>query len=404
MASRPRLLVLSSTYPRFRDDPEPAFVHELSRRLTPDFDVYVLCPHAPGTLASEQMDGVQIRRFRYAPERLETLVQGGGIVNNLKHQPWKWLLVVPFMAALTWHTARLIRHLKPDVVHAHWIVPQGLALLLARPLVQRLPPFVLTSHGGDLFGLRGAIATRLKRWVLGKADATTVVSRPMAAIATSLGADPRRLAIIPMGVDFHERFTPGAIRDRTPGEILFVGRLVEKKGLRYLVEAMPRVIARVPHAHLTIAGYGPEETALRQLVATQGVGDKVTFLGALPQHTLPDLYRRAAVFVAPFVRADSGDQEGLPVALTEAIACGCPAVVGDLPALDDLLEPSDANLRVSPRDSSALAAAVITVLRDPGASARRASALRARLAERLDWDVIARRYAGLLADLAAHVR
>jgi len=207
-----------------------------------------------------------------------------------------------------------------------------------------------------------------------------------------------------MGVDFHERFTPGAIRDRTPGEMLFVGRLVEKKGLRYLVEALPEIVTRVPDAHLTIAGYGPEETALRERVVKLGLNKKVAFLGALPQNALPALYRRASVFVAPFIQAQSGDQEGLPVALTEAIACGCPAVVGDLPALDDLLEPSDANLRVSPRDSSALAAAVITVLRDPGASARRASALRARLAERLDWDVIARRYAGLLADLAAHVR
>jgi glycosyltransferase involved in cell wall biosynthesis len=369
-----------------------------------EFDVHVLCPHAPGAATHEELDGVQVHRFRYAPAGLETLVQGGGIVNNLKHQRWKTLLVLPFMAALVWHTARAIRRLQPDVVHAHWILPQGLALLLARPLIRRLPPFLLTSHGGDLFGLRGALATRLKRWVLTRPDAVTVVSRPMADLATSLGADPAKISVIPMGVDFQYRFTPGDATRRRPGEILFVGRLVEKKGLRYLVEALPEVVTRVPDAHLTIAGYGPEEAALRQLAAQLDVTDRVTFLGALPQEALPDLCRRASVFVAPFIRAQSGDQEGLPVALTEAIACGCPAVVGDLPALDDLLEPSDANLRVSPTDSAALAAAVITVLHDAVTSGRRASALRARLAERLDWDVIARRYGELLAGLATHAR
>jgi glycosyltransferase involved in cell wall biosynthesis len=376
-------------------------VHELSRRLVDDFDVYVLCPHAPGAAPDEAMDGVCVHRFRYAPSRYETLVQGGGIINNLKHRPWKWLLVPPFLAALTWRTVRAIRQLNPDVVHAHWILPQGLAVLLANPFVRRLPPLLLTSHGGDLFGLRGSLATQLKRWVLRRADAISVVSRPMAEIAESLGADPQRITVIPMGVDFQERFTAERAADRRPGEILFVGRLVEKKGLRYLIQALPQIVARIPHAHLTIAGYGPEEPALRQLANDLGVAEKVTFLGALAQDALPALYRRAAVFVAPFVRAESGDQEGLPVALMEAIACGCPIVAGDLPALDDLFDESDAGLRVVPSELEALARAVIAVLERPDESPRRAAVLRARLVERLDWDVIAQHYTELLAELAA---
>ena len=78
-AQRPRLLVLTSTYPRWAGDPEPGFVHELSRRLTDKFQVTVLCPHACGALPKEQLDGVKVIRYRYAPERWERLVNNGGI-------------------------------------------------------------------------------------------------------------------------------------------------------------------------------------------------------------------------------------------------------------------------------------------------------------------------------------
>jgi glycosyltransferase involved in cell wall biosynthesis len=400
-SSWPRLLVIASTYPRWQGDHEPGFVHELSKRLTSDFEVHVLCPHAPRTLGNEILDGVQVHRYRYAPAKLETLVQGGGIVNNLKHHPWKWLLVPLFMAGLAWNAGRLIRQLRPDCMHVHWIVPQGLALLLAGLIQKRQPPFLLTSHGGDLFGLRGAFMAHMKRWVIRHANAVSVVSRPMIRLALELGADPGRLAVIPMGVDFEGRFTPGNGADRKAGEILFVGRLVEKKGIKYLLQVMPMVIAQVPHAHLTIAGYGPEEKNLHKLAASLNITDKVTFLGATPQQELPALYRRASVFVAPFVQAGSGDQEGLPVALMEAIACGCPVVVGDLEVLDDIFQSDEADMRVASQDIHALAERVIMALGHTDTACHRAENMRQRLEQQLRWGTITRRYAEVLQGISS---
>src|SRR5690606_35496267 len=83
--SRPRLLVLTSTYPRGDGDPEPGFVHELARRLVGRFQVTVVCPHAVGAATREDMDGVHVVRYRYAPERWETLVNDGGIVRSEEH-------------------------------------------------------------------------------------------------------------------------------------------------------------------------------------------------------------------------------------------------------------------------------------------------------------------------------
>src|SRR3546814_343096 len=93
LSMRPRLLITAPTYPRWPGDPEPAFVHELARRLIDRFEVTVLCPHAKGAAPEEILDGVRVVRYRYAPEHFEVLVNDGGIVTNLRHSPWKWLLV-----------------------------------------------------------------------------------------------------------------------------------------------------------------------------------------------------------------------------------------------------------------------------------------------------------------------
>ena len=117
--AKPTLLVLTSTYPRWSGDPEPGFVHELARRLTDRFQVIVLGPHAPGAKTHEVLDDVEVIRYRYAPERLETLVNDGGIVTNLRLARWKLLLVPGFVLTQAWRAWRLIRTRNIDVIHAH---------------------------------------------------------------------------------------------------------------------------------------------------------------------------------------------------------------------------------------------------------------------------------------------
>jgi glycosyltransferase involved in cell wall biosynthesis len=394
MRPKPGLLVLASTYPRWKDDHEPGFVHELSRRLCDAFDVTVVTPRTPGAVAREVMDGVRVIRYRYAPARMETLVYDGGIAANLARAKWKLLLLPGFVVAQYLAARRALAAGSIDVVHAHWLVPQGLVARLAT--ARDGTPYVVTSHGGDLFGLRGRIATWLKRLVARRAAAMTVVSSAMREEATRIGLAPPSIEVLPMGADLRGRFVASEAIERSRDTLLFVGRLVPKKGLPHLLEAMPLILARRPAAVLEIAGFGPERTALERQVSALGIGASVRFLGALPQQALPDLYRRTAVFVAPFVRDASGDQEGLPVALMEAIGCGCPAVVGDVAGVHDLLGDEAQRIAVDPRDRAALANAVLDALEHPRQATERALALRKAAAARVDWDRIAARYAGII--------
>jgi len=391
-ATRVRLLVVTSTYPRWQADPEPAFVHELARRLVDRFDIQVIGPHAPGAATDQRLDGVHVHRYRYAPAAWETLVNGGGILTNLRRAPWKWLLFPGFALGQWVAIRRAVRRFRPQVIHAHWLLPQGLITACAIGHT----PVLATSHGADLFGLRGPVFARLRRWVMGRVTALSVVSQGMRERV--LAEVPQvRVQVMPMGVDC-ERFRPGA-RARTEGALLFVGRLVEKKGLRHLIEAMPVIVAACPQAQLTVVGFGPEQAPLEQRVAQLDLHACVRFLGALPQEQLPDHYRNASLFVAPFVEADGGDQEGLGLVVAEAMACACPVLVGDVAGVRDLVG-GHTGVRVDATNHRALAAAIIDLLRDDRRRAQLAGQGREHVMRHFAWPVVADGYARLLATLA----
>jgi glycosyltransferase involved in cell wall biosynthesis len=391
-SARPRLLVLASTYPRRAGDPEPAFVHALCRALAAEFDVTALVPDAAGADPSGPLDGVQVERYRYAPRRWQTLVHGGGMVTNLRRAPWKWLLVPGFFLAQYCAARRLLRDGRFVAIHAHWLVPQGVIAALLR----QQAPSLVTCQGGDVFALRSAPARALKRWVVRRAAAVTAVGEPMRPVLADLGVDPAAVAVEPMGVDLQGRFAPDPRAPRHPGELLFVGRLVEKKGLGHLLAAMPAIITRRPDAFLTVVGAGPDEPALRAQAARVGVAERVRFVGARPQAELPALYRHAAAFVAPFVEAASGDQEGLPLTMIEAAGCGCALVLGDVPATRSVFNGQAGAHIVDARDPARLAAACLDALGAPPPG----PAAAAQLLARFDWAGRAAAYARILRSIA----
>ena len=394
-AGRPRVLVLASTYPRWRGDHEPGFVHELSRRLAKRFDVTVVCPSATGATAREELDGVRVIRFRYAPMRWETLVNDGGITTNLRRHPGRFLLVPPFVVASLWAAFRASRRLRPAAIHAHWLLPQGLVAVIARRCAGLRAPLVVTSHGADLHAWRGALPRALKRLVVRNAAKVAVVSRGMVKDAVALGARAGQVEVAPMGVDL-DLFRPDPAVAPVPGRILFVGRLVEKKGLRHLIDALPVLRVREPRATLVVAGFGPEDAERRAQVEALGLRDAVSFVGAVPQAELPMLYRQASVVAVPFVEAAGGDIDGLGLVAVEAAACGCPVVISRIAAASDIFGEGEATF-VAPGNPAALAEALASVLAAPDRAPR---ADRAELARKFEWSAAASRYEDLLSQAA----
>jgi glycosyltransferase involved in cell wall biosynthesis len=386
------ILVLASTFPRWNDDVEPPFVYELCRRLSKTFSVHVLAPHAPGAAVEDQMEMIRVTRYRYFFSRWENLAFHGGILANLKQNPLRYALVPFFIMAQLIVLMRLLNRYQFDCIHAHWLIPQGLIAITACLFMKSAPPVIVTSHGSDLFSLKGFVFNWLKRFVALRSAAVTVVSHAMRDVLRELGtADAdSRVSVIPMGVDLRNRFVP-AVQGSAGGILLFVGRLGEKKGLKYLIEALPSILEKHPQIMLRIVGAGQEKERILKRILELGIGEHVEFLGAVANDTLTKIYQSSDVVVFPSVVA-----EGFGLVLVEALGCECATVVSESPAMQDIIENGKSALIVPQKDPNLLAEKINLLLDDDNLRQSLGKKGRQYVLERFDWEIIASQYKELI--------
>ncbi len=402
LEGRRNLLVLTSTFPRWSDDKEPRFVEFLCLELAKYHDVTVLAPHYRGAKTQETIESggrtISVYRFRYFIAGLEVLAYNGGILSRIRRSPLSVLLVPFFLAAQFGKMISLHRQFRYDVMHAHWIIPQGLVAGLFRRFSKKAPAVVVTSHGGDLFALRGKLLTKLKRWVLRSVDQVTVVSEAMRLYCTDLGIDAEKVHVRSMGVDLTDTFTMGDLQSPRKG-LIFVGRLVEKKGVGYLLRAMAVLVARYPDLSLTVVGDGPDEKDLRAVASELRLDQNVRFVGSKLNTELPAMLRSSKIFVMPSIVSKSGDQEGLGLVAVEAMGCGCAVVATDLPAIRDTVQHRKTGLVAKAADADDLARKIELLIEDDVLRADLAIAGNRFARDLFDWKVVGADYQLLLSKI-----
>lgn len=390
-----KILVLTSTYPRYTGDNEPPFVKELSRHLSEHYQVHVVCPNHKGGKTNDRFRRVKITRFRYCIPRWELLSYNGGILANLRKNKLTFLLVPFFILSEMICLITILKREKIDLIHAHWIFPQGWVALIARRLAGISVPVLCTVHGGDLFGLRGLFFGMIKKYVLKGVDAVSVVSKALRDGVMAYGVDSKNIFVIPMGVDLSHKFTPQA-HMKNKHAILSVGRLVEKKGIGYLLDAMPTVIQSYPKTILKIIGDGPLAETLKQKAIKLGISDHVMFLGAMVNDRLPGHYQTADIFVFPSIVSSDGDREGFGLVLVEALGCGCTCVVTDLPAMQDIVQDGSTALVVPEKNSYKIAESIVKLFEQPELALKLARKGQQFVLKRFDWKVIGVQYKVLI--------
>ena len=351
------VLHVSPSFPRRLDDPTAPFLLDLVRaQRAHGWDASVVAVHDAGLPRRQELAGVPIRRVRYGPSRWEVLAYRGGGHGGLR-SPLHLLLLPGCLLALAWGTASEVRKRRPDVLHAHWILPGGLAVALLRRRAR--PRVVLTLHGTDVELADGKL-NALARWVVGRADAVVAVSEPLARRAeVVLGLAPGSVGVarLPLPVDLEPApFASGSRR------VLAAGRASWEKGFDVLVAALALPDAVGIDATLVVEG--PARADLEAQVAAAGLTERVTFLPLLPRAELFSEVRRHHLVAVP------SRTEGLGMVALEALALGRPVVasaVGGLPAV--VHDGVDGRL-VAPDDPAALATALATVtLTAPAAAA-----------------------------------
>jgi glycosyltransferase involved in cell wall biosynthesis len=364
-----KVLLVAHSFPRDPDDMAGSFLLALARELSDrGHRLLALAPHAPGTPLHDQWGDLTIERYRYGRDDQETLAYVGTMHEQvLTSWSARWRLLV-LMRAAVGAVRDAVRRFQPDVTHVHWWFPGGYAVW---PFSAGGTPWVLTSHGTDLFLLDRFPAMRIAaRPLFRRAAQVTVISTPLVPRVEKMGVARDRITVIPMpraraGLD-----APLPEERRESDHLLFVGRLVERKGAEYAIRALRVLVERGHRLRLTLVGDGPERESLEQLTDRLEIRDRVTFVGAIPPADVGRWYRRAAVLLFPTVTDWKGEQEGFGMVLVEAMHAGVPIVASRSGGIPDVILDHETGRLVPERDVGAIADAVAGLVADPDLRAR----------------------------------
>lgn len=393
--AKQKLLVLTSTYPRFDGDTIPDFVHQLNVRLVDDFEVIVLAPHCAGAKTKETMDGVKIHRFIYGPSSLEVLAYGSGMLEKIRSNSFVWILVPIYVLSQFFFALHYVLFGNVRLIHCHWIIPQGLTAIVLKWIFRSRINVLLTVHGGDYYGFVGRFPRLLKNRILKMVDNIAVVSNALRNdIVSEDNSVFNKINIAPMGVDLTNKFVSLSTSKREG--ILYVGRLVEKKGVTVLIDALYKLNKLGCKKCLKIVGSGSERDNLENKVKSLGLDGQVTFLGALPNCEVVEFYQAADVTVIPSIVASSGDREGLGLVAIEAIGAGAITIASDLPALKDIIQDGITGVSFRAGDSSDLALKLYSVFKNVGAARAKLSNGRTLIIDRFSWETSSSNYKRLL--------
>lgn len=379
-----KALFVAHSFPRFDGDAAGSFILGLATALIHHgVDVRVIAPSAAGLDKTSVIQGIPVRRFRYAPSAYETLAYRGTMADDVARSMTAKAALASFIASETAAVLSQAATWKPDVIHAHWWFPNGVAASTASRI--NGIPLVTTSHGSDLRLLQHKPAARpLARYVFRHSARVTCVSSWLAAQAAPFCRTAPVVAPMPAVTSL---FQPSG--DRDANRIVFVGRLSAQKGIETALRAVALMKRRIV---LEVIGDGPDRSGLVDLASRLGLSDRILWRGHVKHGELPQLLSRASVLIAPFI------DEGLGLVAAEAQLCETPPVGFASGGLTDVIENDVTGVLVAPADVDALAAAVERIVDDPALRERLGSAGRTAALARFSPSSVADRYAQIYRD------
>ncbi len=389
-----KILITSSTFPLSKDDGIPRFVYDLAKAMSRSCRVTVLAPHAAGAPRKECFGDLTVRRFQYNwPANAQCLAYGDGMRQNLRSSAAARMQIPGYMAALGWAVGAHMRRQHFDVINSHWMVPQGLA---ASMVLGKSSPaaHVVTAHAGDVALLEKMAAGHpVARFIASRSHLLLPVSSQVAHKLPKLVRGSIPTAIQPMGVDF-SRFSTAPLHTADPlpfngNYILFIGRLVEKKGLVYLLEALRRLPNGLNHTGLVVIGSGALMRPLERLAARLGIRERVMFLGRMGHNEIRPYLHGSAAVALPSIVDESGETEGMPTVLAEALCAGCKVVASRVSGVCDVVEDGRNGWLAAPGNPVDLAAKLAAALAYSGEEIQQCARQTAR---RLDWAHVAENY------------
>lgn len=402
-----RLGVLTHNYPRFGGDFSGNFIQQLCEELARQGDdVHVIAPfdaaYRPQVLGGANP---RLHLYRYAwPDRAHKLGYMRTMAADVRMRLNTYALSPLLFARGIQSTFRVARQQQLDLLHAHWLLPNG---FIAAVVSHRLGlPLVVSIPGSDaLVAGQNPLFRRMVRFTFDQASLITANAEVLREVAvTELGADAAKFELIIYGVDPERlRPDPGAgaalrLQMGIPADafvFLAVGRMVYKKGFDILLQALARLGEAGRGCHTILVGEGDLWQEWQELGQTLRLAN-LHWVGNIPTDQMPAFYNACDALVMPNVRKPA---TGLGVTVLEAMACGRAIIGSDTAGNTLVVEPGVNGLITPEGDAHALATAMLELARDPARAQGMGRASRQLIETRFGWPHIAAHYRRRFADM-----
>jgi glycosyltransferase involved in cell wall biosynthesis len=361
---KPKILIITSTFPTFTvGNTTPPFIYELTKGIAEisELELIVLTPYIKGGKLYEQVGDIKIYRFKYG----FTALCDGAIWPNLKKNKFLWLQVPLFLFFYLINLAKIITKEKIKLIHAHWVLPQGLIAIIYKKFFDNKIKIICTAHGTDLHKMQNKIFRYLKKIVLHNIEMLTIVSSNLIKEIDKLSLKTKPpIKVLPMGVD-DKKFSPNNYQEQIRKKyqinnlfLLFVGRLSEEKGVKYLISAMPTIVNKYKDIKLLIVGNGPLKNILNEQVDNLKLSNNILFLDSVPHDKLPPYFATADIFIGPSIR------EGFGLVFVEALMSKTCVLASNLSTISDIIIHNQTGLQVDVKDKEVFSGAIMRLIEE----------------------------------------
>lgn len=386
-----RICIASTSFPLYDGHVQSPFLLSLAKELKKSVAVDVVCPYLQGGHLESTLAGIHVHRFTYFwPRRLQTLTSRGGIPSNLKKSFFAKVQLLTLSGAMLFALWRFVRKHKIDIIHAQWSLPGFLSVLVKKATGV---PVIVTERGAALhLAMNNVIMRSVLRYALTNCDAVVSNNKTQAALIKQLGIMKPVHTIINgvaqhlfKSVDKH-RCKKKLGFDHDQPMLLFVGWLIERKGLTYLFFALQRLLKNHPRARLVVVGDGALAQPLRREARNLGIAAHVLFVGSKTQEEVAMYMNAADVFVLPSI------SEGRANVLAEALSCETPIVATDVGDAASLVDEGITGYLCRPQDAQDLSEKIHQVLAPSFQKAYTKNILARKKEKLTSWSACAQQY------------
>lgn len=419
---KPTLLILTSSFPSSYDDETCGYVRDFARYLTLDFDVQILTPADAKASDTNQYPFQLIRSKSFLPKRLDPLQAGRDLNQLVSSNLFSKILTLISLFAFFINAAKLAR--RTDVICSHWMLPSGLIGAILAGIFRK--PQTVIEHSGALhLLLRSPGGRKITRFIVRRSYRVITVSRELKNKLIALCPEAQdKTQVIAMGISLagvNQKLTDAVIisnqghkrniGSNTPAEspelpaqhsnktadtasenkILFIGRLIEIKGVEVLLKAL----ATLPDVQLLMAGNGSQRIVLERLAEKLNIN--AVFLGHVDKTEKARLFALSTMVVIPSLILPDGRTEGMPVVALEALAAGVPLIASRVGGLSEIIIDGQNGLLFESGDQAQLACKIKLLLNDE--NLREQLSVNARqTAESYDWQIIGAKFSQIIKD------